>query len=471
MMKTIRNIAAILTVLCMILTLFAGCQQQSTEKIDIGIIPLIENGAFNDMREGFVQQMKDRGYDESKANFHYKNAQGDSTNLNTICQEMVDNGMENRDIVALAADWKDAIVQIFFVREGKLIGRDHFHVRVAEGDSEEQILSDFLKQFYSGTPFLPKEIFVQQELSEAPLIEEWLSTRAGHKVSLVTPKRGEKHKLMELAEKNAHMVLEQDKEKVKRQEARTIGAVRELSDLLGIPCANRMEAFDISNISGFESVGSMVVYEKGKPKRNDYRKFKIKWVQGPNDYASMEEVLTRRFTHGLEESQMLRERGIEDEYGKFTSFPDLILMDGGKGQVNIAEGVLDRLGLSIPVCGMVKDDNHRTRGLYFHDEELPIDHHSEMFQLITRIQDEAHRFAIEYHRARRGKAQIHSVLDDIEGVGPARRKALMREFKGIDAIRAASVRELAAIPEMNRNVAKVVYAFFHDGEIPEDEDE
>ena len=386
-------------------------------------------------------------------------------------QKMVDNGMENRDIVALAADWKDAIVQIFFVREGKLIGRDHFHVRVAEGDSEEQILSDFLKQFYSGTPFLPKEIFVQQELSEAPLIEEWLSTRAGHKVSLVTPKRGEKHKLMELAEKNAHMVLEQDKEKVKRQEARTIGAVRELSDLLGIPCANRMEAFDISNISGFESVGSMVVYEKGKPKRNDYRKFKIKWVQGPNDYASMEEVLTRRFTHGLEESQMLRERGIEDEYGKFTSFPDLILMDGGKGQVNIAEGVLDRLGLSIPVCGMVKDDNHRTRGLYFHDEELPIDHHSEMFQLITRIQDEAHRFAIEYHRARRGKAQIHSVLDDIEGVGPARRKALMREFKGIDAIRAASVRELAAIPEMNRNVAKVVYAFFHDGEIPEDEDE
>lgn len=257
-------------------------------------------------------------------------------------------------------------------------------MRVAEGDSEEQILSDFLKQFYSGTPFLPKEIFVQQELSEAPLIEEWLSTRAGHKVSLVTPKRGEKHKLMELAEKNAHMVLEQDKEKVKRQEARTIGAVRELSDLLGIPCANRMEAFDISNISGFESVGSMVVYEKGKPKRNDYRKFKIKWVQGPNDYASMEEVLTRRFTHGLEESQMLRERGIEDEYGKFTSFPDLILMDGGKGQVNIAEGVLDRLGLSIPVCGMVKDDNHRTRGLYFHDEELPIDHHSEMFQLITR---------------------------------------------------------------------------------------
>ena len=382
-------------------------------------------------------------------------------------QKMVDNGLENRDIVALAVEGKDAIVQVFFVREGKLIGRDHFHVRVADGDSKAQILTDFVKQFYSGTPFLPKEIFVPETLDDEKLIQEWLTAKAGHKVSLVVPRRGEKHKLVELAEKNAQLVLSQDKEKVKREEARTIGAVRQLGEMLDLPGLNRMEAYDISNISGFESVGSMVVYEKGKPKRNDYRKFRIRSVQGPNDYASMEEVLTRRFTHGLEEAKLLRERGMEDSYGKFTAFPDLIMMDGGKGQVNIAEQVLDKLGISIAVCGMVKDDNHRTRGLYFRGEEVPIDRHSEVFQLITRIQDEAHRFAIEYHRARRGKAQVHSILDDIDGVGPARRKALMREFGTIEAMQAATVDEIAALPEMNRSVAKVVYAFFHEGEIPE----
>jgi len=378
---------------------------------------------------------------------------------------MVDNGMENRDIVGLAVDGQDAIVQVFFIREGKLIGRDHFHVQVAEGDSDSQIVTDFVKQFYGGTPFLPKEILVPEVLEEEALIQEWLSTKSGHKVSLIVPKRGEKHKLVELAERNAALILSQDREKVKREEARTIGAVRQLEELLGLPNLYRMEAFDISNISGFASVGSMVVYEKGKPKRNDYRKFTIKSVQGANDYASMQEVLSRRFTHGIQEMQTLRERGMEDQYGSFSSFPDLILMDGGKGQVNIAENVLEELGLQIPVCGMVKDDNHRTRGLYFQNQELPLDRRSEGFHLITRIQDEAHRFAIEFHRSRRGKEQVHSILDDIDGIGPARRKALMRHFRSIDALREATVDELTALPEMNRSVARVVYAFFHDGEI------
>ena len=381
-------------------------------------------------------------------------------------QKVTDSGQENRDIVALAMEGEDAIVQVFFIREGRLIGREHFHVKVAEGDEKSQVVSDFVKQFYSGTPFFPREIFVPEELPDGGLIERWLSAKSGHKISLVVPKRGEKHQLVELAEKNAKLILTQDREKVKREEARTMGAVHQLETLLGRDGLHRMEAFDISNISGFESVGSMVVYENGRPKRNDYRKFKIQWVKGANDYASMEEVLTRRFSHGLEEVKMLREKGMEEDYGSFSQFPDLLLMDGGRGQVNVAERVLRSLGLTIPVCGMVKDDNHRTRGLYFENKELPLDHHSEAFQLITRIQDEAHRFAITFHRARRGKAQIHSILDDIDGVGPVRRKALMREFKTIDAMKAASVDDIAALPEMNRGVAEMVYAFFHDGEVP-----
>lgn len=381
-------------------------------------------------------------------------------------QKVTDSGQENRDIVALAMEGEDAIVQVFFIREGRLIGREHFHVKVAEGDEKSQVVSDFVKQFYSGTPFFPREIFVPEELPDGGLIERWLSAKSGHKISLVVPKRGEKHQLVELAEKNAKLILTQDREKVKREEARTMGAVHQLETLLGREGLHRMEAFDISNISGFESVGSMVVYENGRPKRNDYRKFKIQWVKGANDYASMEEVLTRRFSHGLEEVKMLREKGMEEDYGSFSQFPDLLLMDGGRGQVNVAERVLRGLGLSIPVCGMVKDENHRTRGLYFENKELPLDHHSEAFQLITRIQDEAHRFAITFHRARRGKAQIHSILDDIDGVGPVRRKALMREFKTIDAMKAASVDDIAALPEMNRGVAEMVHAFFHDGEVP-----
>jgi excinuclease ABC subunit C len=376
-------------------------------------------------------------------------------------QKITDSGMEDRDIIAMAKDEKDAVVQVFFVREGKLIGREHFHVNVATAEDNGQILTSFVKQFYSGTPFIPREIWVQTQLEEEEVIGEWLSSKRGQKVKLIIPKKGQKERLVELAERNAALVLSQDKEKIKREELRTVGAMNEVGSLLGLTGVKRIEAFDISNISGFESVGSMIVYENGRPKRNDYRKFKIKWVKGANDYASMNEVLTRRFSHGLQEAESLREKGVEEELGSFTRFPDLIMMDGGKGQVNIALEVIEQLGLAIPVCGMVKDDNHRTRGLYYNNVEIPIDRHSEGFKLITRIQDEAHRFAIEYHRSLRSKGQVKSILDDIPNIGPGRRKALMRRFKGLEAVKEATLEELEATEGMNSRSAKSVYEFFH----------
>ena len=371
-------------------------------------------------------------------------------------QKITAYGEEDRDIIAVAMDEsldlreQDAVVQVFFMRSGRMIGRDHFYLSVARGDTRSQVLSSFMKQFYAGTPFIPREIMLQSEIEDKEIIEEWLSSRRKQKVHILVPKKGTKEKLIELAWENARMVLDKDRERIKREEGRTIGAVHEVEEWLGLKGINRMEAFDISNISGFESVGSMVVYEKGRPKRSDYRKFRIKSVQGSNDYASMEEVLTRRFTHET-----------SNEYDSFSIMPDLLLMDGGRGQVNIALGVLDKLGLQIPVCGMVKDDHHRTRGLYYNNIEIPIETNCEGFRLITRIQDEAHRFAIEYHRSLRSKEQVHSVLDDIPGIGERRRKALMRRFRSVEAIRDASPEELAETESMNTGSAKQVYAFFH----------
>lgn len=377
-------------------------------------------------------------------------------------QKITEGVGEDKDILALYQDETEAVVQVFFVRDGKLIGREHYYMTHVPENNKPAILQDFVKQFYAGTPFIPRELMLQYEIGDAELIEKWLSERKGSRVYLKVPKIGSKEKLVELAAQNAKLILSQDREKLKREEGRTIGAVKEISDLLKLPLTGtaRMEAYDISNINGFENVGSMVVYEKGKPKRSDYRKFKIKSVSGPDDYACMREVLTRRFRHGMEESRELEEQEMDQEYGSFTKFPDLILMDGGRGQVNIALSVLEELGIDIPVCGMVKDDNHRTRGLYYHNIELPIDTHSEGFKLITRIQDEAHRFAIEYHRSLRSKTQVRSVLDDIPGVGPARRKALMRHFKSLEEIRQASVEELMEIPEMNERTAQEIVAFF-----------
>ena len=370
-------------------------------------------------------------------------------------QKIEDMGQEDKDIVALARDEQDAVVQVFFIRAGRMVGREHYYMNQTEGESNESILTGFLKQFYAGTPFIPREIMLQEESSEQEVIEQWLSEKKGSRVYLRTPKIGQKEKLVELAAHNAQIVLSQDKEKIKREEGRTIGAVRELEHLLDMEGLNRMESYDISNISGYENVGSMVVYEKGKPKRSDYRKFRIKTVSGADDYASMREVLTRRFTHGLKE----KEEGAEN--GHFDVFPDILLMDGGRGQVNIALEVLKDLQIDIPVCGMVKDDNHRTRGLYYNNEEIPIDKDSEAFKLLTRIQDEVHRFAIEYHRSLRTKEQVHSILDDIPGVGPMRRRSLMKAFASIDEIREASVELLMEKADLPRNTAEAIYSFFH----------
>jgi excinuclease ABC subunit C len=377
-------------------------------------------------------------------------------------QKITDTEGEDRDVIALSQDDTDAVVQVFFVRDGKLIGREHFYMTNVSGNTKKQILSSFIKQFYAGTPFIPRELLLQEEIEDEELITQWLSQRRGNRVYLRVPKKGTKEKLVELAARNASVVLSQDRERIKREEGRTIGAVKEIAALLGLEHLVRMEAFDISNISGFENVGSMVVYEKGRPKKSDYRKFKIKSVTGPDDYSCMREVLTRRFRHGLEEKEEMKDKKLEEDFGSFTRFPDLLLMDGGKGQVNVALQVLAELSLDIPVCGMVKDDNHRTRGLYYNNEEIPIDKASEGFKLITRIQDEAHRFAIEYHRSLRSKEQVHSVLDDIPGIGPARRKALMKAYKNIGDIRMASVEQLKAIPEIPENIAEEIYAYFHE---------
>lgn len=379
-------------------------------------------------------------------------------------QKITHNDGEDKDIIAYAADDRDAVVQVFFIRDGKLIGRDHFYVRIGTEDTGAQILSTFIKQFYSGTPFIPREIMLPEEVEEREILADWLAAKRGGKVYIRVPQKGMKEKLVELAQKNAQLVLSQDKEKIKREEGRTIGALKEIEKLLEMENLQRVEAFDISNTNGFETVGSMIVYEKGRPKRSDYRKFKLKTITGPDDYASMREVLTRRFTHGMREMEEMSEKELSEEYGSFTRFPDLIMMDGGRGQVNIALAVLDELHLNIPVCGMVKDDYHRTRGLYYNNVEIPIDRSSEGFKLITRIQDEAHRFAIEYHRSLRSKEQVHSVLDDIPGVGPARRKALMKKYQSLEAIKQASEEDLAATDAMSPQAARSVYQFFREKE-------
>ena len=357
-------------------------------------------------------------------------------------QKITSSDMEDKDVIAMSVDQHDAVVQVFFIRDGRLIGRDHFCLRIANGDSRPDVLSAFIKQFYAGTPYIPREIMLQYEIEDAVLIEEWLSGRKGQKVHIQVPKKGQKDKLVELAKKNADMVLMQDRERIRREEGRTIGAMKEIANLLDLPKLERVEAYDISNISGFQTVGSMVVFEKGRPKRSDYRKFRIRGVQGADDYASMEEVLTRRLSH-------------------YENYPDLIMMDGGRGQVNIALKVMQQLNIEVPVCGMVKDDKHRTRGIYFHNVELPIDRDSEGFRLVTRIQDEAHRFAIEYHRSLRSREQVHSVLDDIPGIGPVRRKALMKSFRTLEDIKSATEEELSEVEGMNSRAARQVFEFFH----------
>ena len=411
-------------------------------------------------------------------------------------------------------------MQVFFIRSGKMVGREHYLLD-AESDDRSEVIEEFVTQFYGGAAVIPKEILLSEEITEKDLTENWLSERAGSKVRVTTPIKGKKEKLVELAVENANNILIKDAEKLQREAERTTGAVEELKELLGISSAFsdnmlidsdnlltqsqendsradvgkisvvngknrsdlnvivesapvqydssfRIESYDISNTSGFESVGSMVVYENGKPKKSDYRRFKIKTVEGPDDYASMKEVLTRRFAHAVDsrnssliESDVSKRTVPNDTKDSFEKLPDLILMDGGRGQVNAALEVAESFGLNIRICGMVKDDHHRTRGLYFENEELPIDTSSECFKLITRIQDETHRFAIEYHKSLRSKAQVKSILDDIEGIGATRRRALITHFETITAIKEASVEDLAKAPGMNIKAAQAVYDFFH----------
>ncbi len=434
-------------------------QEEYRKRIDKAIEFL--NGNYQPVLKELEEKMQ-----QASENLEFEKAIEYRELLNSVKQvaqkqKITNSDGEDKDVIAIASDREDAVVQVFFVRDGKLIGRDHFHVRVGSDDTKSQVLAEFIKQFYAGTPFIPKEIMLPEEIEEADVISQWLTEKRGQKVYIRVPKKGSKEKLVELAAKNAAMVLSQDKEKIKREEGRTIGALKEIAGLLEMEHLSRIEAFDISNINGFETVGSMIVYEKGKPKRSDYRKFKLKTITGPDDYGSMYEVLTRRFTHGMRERAERKEQNLEQEYGSFTKFPDLIMMDGGKGQLNVALKVLDELKLNIPVCGMVKDDNHRTRGLYYNNQEIPIEKSSEGFKLITRVQDEAHRFAIEYHRSLRSKEQVHSVLDDIPGIGPARRKALMRRFLSLDAIREADIETLAQVDAMNEQSARAVYEFFH----------
>lgn len=418
------------------------------------------NGNYKPMLRELEEKMT-----EASERMEYEEAAGYRDLYNSVKsvaqkQKITDSDGEDKDIIAMAAEEHEAVVQVFFVRGGKLIGREHFYMTHVEDCDNAQILLDFVKQFYAGTPYIPKELMLQEEIAEIEILEKWLTARKGGRVYIRVPKKGAKEKLVELAAQNAALILSQDKERIRREEGRTIGAMKEIAALLDLEDVSRMEAYDISNISGFANVGSMVVFEKGKAKRSDYRKFRIQSVSGPDDYACMREVLTRRFLHGMEEKEDLDRRQVDHEFGSFTKFPDLLLMDGGKGQVNIALQVLSELHLDIPVCGMVKDDNHRTRGLYYQNVEIPIDTHSEGFKLVTRIQDEAHRFAIEYHRSLRSKAQVKSVLDEIPGVGPARRKALMRHFRSINEIKEAPVEKLCEVQEIPEHIAQQIYDFF-----------
>ena len=387
-------------------------------------------------------------------------------------QHANDKRLDERDIIAMSREDDHCVVQVFFERDGKLIGRDHFHMQETDERGDAEVLSAFLRQFYEGTPYIPREVMTEIMPEDAELLEQWLTVKREQPVHIRVPKIGDKERLIRLAKENARMVIAKDLEKITREEARTLGAMRDLAALLGIVDIHRVESYDISNISGFHSVGSMVVFTDGKARKSDYRKFRIKSVDGPDDYASMREVLTRRFLHGLREKEDVAETAETAQSraeGGFSVFPDVILMDGGKGQIEIAEEVLAELGIDIPVCGMVKDDRHRTRGLYYRGRELALSGAShgagganaEVAALVTRIQDETHRFAIEYHRSLRSKEQTRSVLDDIPGIGPTRRRAIMMYFKSMAELREATAEQIAGVPGMNRAAAASVYSFLH----------
>jgi len=377
-------------------------------------------------------------------------------------QKVLSSAMEDEDIVAFAHSEDKTCIQIFFIRGGKLIGREHFMLSDTGDESTREVLTEFIKQFYSGTVFIPKEIFLQEEIDEINIIESWLTGKRGSKVYIKVPQKGEKKGLVDMVANNAIITLQNFTDKILKEKQMSEGAIEELSDILGLDSIpTRIEAFDISNIQGVDPVGSMVVFIDGKSRNGEYRRFKIKTVIGANDYASMQEVIERRFKHGLEELSRIKSQALDVDLSKFSNFPELILIDGGEGHVNAVKEILEGLNIDIPTCGMVKDNRHRTRGLIFNGEEVPIPSDSEAFKLITRIQDEAHRFAISYHRSLRGKGLLVSLLDGIEGVGDVRKRSLIKHFGSMDKIKEANVEELKEAPGMNTRSAQAVYDFFH----------
>ncbi len=362
------------------------------------------------------------------------------------------SSMLDQDVIAFAKSPQDTLVQVYFVRKGKMVGREHFYLKDTEDEVIEEVFRDFIVQFYANATFIPKEIVIERIPNEKEVLESYLAEKKGSKVQLITPVKGTKHGLMELASKNAELTLGQFGDQMKKEQERTEGALAQLQEAIGLEkLPYRMEAYDISNTQGVQSVGGMVVFEGGKPKKSDYRKFKIKSIQGPNDYGSLEEVLDRRFNR-------LKE---EQEENSFSKMPDLLMMDGGKGQVSVAEKMLEKYGLAIPVCGMVKDDRHRTRGLLFQGEEIVLPSGSEGFKLITRLQDEVHRFSIEYHKKLRSKAQVQSLLDEIKGVGKERKKIILQHFKSIEHLRQASLSDIEQVPGIPADVASNIYNYFH----------
>jgi excinuclease ABC subunit C len=370
--------------------------------------------------------------------------------LNTLTEKQkVETGTDDRDFVAMARNENEALLQVFFMRGGKLSGREHYMMMAEEEDDDSDIIAAFVKQFYSEAAFIPKEIAVVSTQSEKASICAWLGKLAGRQVSIIIPQKGEKHKMLQLAQTNAELTMSQFGSHLKRENERNATALNELATALGLQSLDRIEAYDISNIQGYESVGSMVVFEKGKAKNSDYRKFKLRTVVGPDDYAGMEEVLSRRF-----------KRYNESSHG-FSRLPDVIFVDGGKGQVSAVEKAMLSQGVAIPVCGMVKDDKHRTRGLFFENNEISLPRTSEGFKMVVRLQDEVHRFALEYHRKLRADTQVRSVLDEIEGIGATRRKEMLKHFKSIEAIKAATFDELKNAPSMNKKSAEAVYNFFN----------
>ncbi|MHC1719961.1 MAG: excinuclease ABC subunit UvrC [Clostridiaceae bacterium] len=376
-------------------------------------------------------------------------------------QSIITGKFENEDYIDVCSDENDSSAQVFFLRDGKITGREHFVMENTAGIGKEELTANFIKEFYGGTAFIPKSIFVE-DTQDRELLEGWLSMKRGSRVSIKTPVRGSKRDTLKMVGKNACITLEHFKQKMVKDKEGHKKALRELWELLELEeMPARIEAYDISNIQGVDSVGSMIVFEEGKAKNSDYRRFKIKTVKGANDYESMREILTRRFKRGLEETKAVAESRISLGMGKFSSFPDLILMDGGKGQVNIALEVLKELEIDIPVCGMVKDDKHRTRGIIYKDGELSVKQNSEVMKLITRIQDEVHRFALSYHRSLRDKRILHSVLEDIPNIGGKRRKELLRKFESIENIKNATFEELMDTPSIDRKAAESIRQYFN----------